>query len=250
VVGSEVVGSEVVVTGLQFFVHSDPDAVRVELAGSVRGANVETVRHAWESTAFTDTLKPVIVDITFITDVDEQGRALLSVMHRSGARIIAQSPESSVIAQPIMAEPVEDDGSKPGWFRRLIAFLTEKPPAGAALPAEAEIINLASAADRRGCTEYMRLDERGRAGRRRAVDEGGGCRMLRSVFNFLDPEDTLGSLWCSLVHEAPMWPIHGQYGCRTCGRLHRVPWVDAKPGQRVAASVAGFGARSLAGQGD
>ena len=34
--------------GLQFFVHDDPDAVRVELAGSLRDANVETVHHAWQ----------------------------------------------------------------------------------------------------------------------------------------------------------------------------------------------------------
>ena len=31
--------------------------------------------------------------------------------------------------------------------------------------------------------------------------------MLTSISNFLDPQDTLGSLWCSLAHHAPMWPI-------------------------------------------
>jgi hypothetical protein len=49
--------------------------------------------------------------------------------------------------------------------------------------------------------------------------------MLTSIFDFLNTQDTFGSLWCSLVHQAPMWPIHGHYECRTCGRLHRVPWV-------------------------
>jgi hypothetical protein len=72
--------------------------------------------------------------------------------------------------------------------------------------------------------------------------------MRRSILNFLDPQDTLGSLWCSLVHEAPMWPIHGHYECRTCGRLHPVPWADAKPNQRVSTSIAEFGPGSLAGQ--
>jgi hypothetical protein len=72
--------------------------------------------------------------------------------------------------------------------------------------------------------------------------------MLTSIFNFLDPQDKLGSLWCSFTHQAPMWPIHGRYECRTCGRLHRVPWADAKPSRRVSASIAEFGPRSLAGQ--
>jgi len=115
--------------GLQFFVHNDPDAVRIELAGSLLGVDVETVRQAWQKVALADAVKPVIVDITFITEADEHGRALLLVMHRLGARIIAQSPESSAIAQPIVIQPIETDGSKPGWFHRLIMFLLEERPA-------------------------------------------------------------------------------------------------------------------------
>lgn len=36
----------------------------------------------------------------------------------------------------------------------------------------------------------------------------------------------LGMLWCDLMHDSPMWPIHGQYQCRTCGRQYTVPWAD------------------------
>lgn len=34
----------------------------------------------------------------------------------------------------------------------------------------------------------------------------------------------IGGLWCDLMHSAPMWPSHGHYECRTCGRLHPVGW--------------------------
>jgi hypothetical protein len=34
----------------------------------------------------------------------------------------------------------------------------------------------------------------------------------------------LGRMWCDLMHDAPMWPIHGQYECRTCGRRYPVRW--------------------------
>ena len=30
----------------------------------------------------------------------------------------------------------------------------------------------------------------------------------------------IGTLWCDLMHDSPMWPIHGQYQCRTCGRQY------------------------------
>ena len=30
----------------------------------------------------------------------------------------------------------------------------------------------------------------------------------------------LGAIWCGLMHESVMWPIHGQYQCRKCGRRY------------------------------
>jgi hypothetical protein len=34
-----------------------------------------------------------------------------------------------------------------------------------------------------------------------------------------------GTLWCDFMHDSPMWPIHGEYECRTCGRRCPVPWA-------------------------
>ena len=33
-----------------------------------------------------------------------------------------------------------------------------------------------------------------------------------------------GTLWCRLMHTAPMWPMLGNYECRKCGRRHLVCW--------------------------
>jgi hypothetical protein len=141
--------------GFQFFVHNDPDAVRIELAGTLRGADVETVQQAWQRAALTDVVKPVIVDITFVTHADEPGRALLIVMHQSGARILAQSPESSAIARPIVIQPIENHEPKPGWFHRLTMFLLEERPGSAILPAQAEILSPGSAGSRHASIEYI-----------------------------------------------------------------------------------------------
>ena len=35
----------------------------------------------------------------------------------------------------------------------------------------------------------------------------------------------LGMLWCHAMHDASMWPIHGTYRCRSCGRSYLVPWA-------------------------
>jgi hypothetical protein len=36
-------------------------------------------------------------------------------------------------------------------------------------------------------------------------------------------------LWCRLMHNEPMWPLHGHYECRTCGRRYRVCWEPLPP---------------------
>ncbi len=37
--------------------------------------------------------------------------------------------------------------------------------------------------------------------------------------------DKAGDLWCRMMHNAAMWPIHGFYECRSCGRRHPITWA-------------------------
>ena len=41
-----------------------------------------------------------------------------------------------------------------------------------------------------------------------------------------DFTEQLAVRWCGLMHNSPMWPIHGQYECRACGRYYPVQWAD------------------------
>ena len=89
--------------GLRFSLHNDTEAVRIELGGSLTGADVETVYQAWQSEAWTEPFKPVILDITAVTEADKHGRALLVMINRFGAEIIARSLESSAIVRPLVS---------------------------------------------------------------------------------------------------------------------------------------------------
>ena len=125
---------------LHYFLRNDADAVRLELAGSLGGVDVETVYQVWQREAWNHPLKPVIVDITSMNEADQHGRALLVIMHRFGAQVIANSPESSEIVQPIVTEPVGAAVAKPSWFGRLIGFFREHQHTEATLPLQAEMI--------------------------------------------------------------------------------------------------------------
>ena len=45
---------------------------------------------------------------------------------------------------------------------------------------------------------------------------------------------SLGRLWCSLMHQAPMWPMHGHYRCSICMRTYPVLWA---PEESMAAAI-------------
>jgi len=47
----------------------------------------------------------------------------------------------------------------------------------------------------------------------------------------------LGTLWCDVMHDSPMWPIHGQYTCRSCGRSYPVPWASDGPAPAPARTL-------------
>src|SRR5437588_11136417 len=38
-----------------------------------------------------------------------------------------------------------------------------------------------------------------------------------------------GALWCGVMHDSPMWPIHGEYECRICGRRYQLQWAGDRP---------------------
>ena len=107
--------------GLRFSMHNDIKAVRIELAGSLTGADVEMVYQAWQSAVSTEPFKPLILDITSITEADKHGQALLVIVNRFGGEIVAGSPKSSALALRLFAEP-RPAASRIGWLGRLIQF--------------------------------------------------------------------------------------------------------------------------------
>jgi hypothetical protein len=34
----------------------------------------------------------------------------------------------------------------------------------------------------------------------------------------------LGELWCQAMHADAMWPVNGEYRCKTCLRTYKVAW--------------------------
>lgn len=53
---------------------------------------------------------------------------------------------------------------------------------------------------------------------------------------FTDLQSRIGTLWCSLAHESVMWPVHGEFECRSCGR-HYPAFAEAPIGSPAGESA-------------
>jgi tetratricopeptide (TPR) repeat protein len=51
--------------------------------------------------------------------------------------------------------------------------------------------------------------------------------------------EKLGRAWCVLMHDSSLWPIHGRYECRACGREYPVPWAFGRNGHESPWRAAG-----------
>ena len=70
-----------------------------------------------------------------------------------------------------------------------------------------------------------------------------------------------GRLWCTLMHEAPMWPIGGRYRCSICLRTYPISWAHKEPvpttirrvpaaGTPAVSQIGGFAVAPVAFAGD
>jgi hypothetical protein len=112
--------------------HDGPRAFRFELAGNLDEEGARRLDQDWRTASSVIGDRCRIVDITFLTDIDEHGRELLGRWYREGAQIIADSKHSRELAEWILGEPLPDARedataavSNRTWlpFRTLYAFV-------------------------------------------------------------------------------------------------------------------------------
>src|ERR1700693_1166949 len=89
---------------LQYYMHDEPDAFRLELVGSLSGEGAAGVYHAWRMALSLVCDRRLIADITCVTEADERGRDRILLGHRHGVRIAATSAESCALEKSILGE--------------------------------------------------------------------------------------------------------------------------------------------------
>jgi len=91
---------------LQYFMHGGPSAFRFELAGDLDNEGARRLQQDWCAASAVIGDRALIVDMTFVTSVDQEGRHLLARWYAEGAQLIAKSRVSRELAEAILGEPL------------------------------------------------------------------------------------------------------------------------------------------------
>jgi hypothetical protein len=96
---------------LQYFMHDGPSAFRFELAGDLNNEGARRLQQDWRTASSVIGDRALIVDMTFVTSAEEEGRTLLARWFAAGAQLIAQSKVSRELAEAIVGKPLGEFAS-------------------------------------------------------------------------------------------------------------------------------------------
>src|ERR1700694_3134279 len=86
--------------------HEGPTAFSIELAGTLAAEGAKKLEQDWRNAYAVIGKKELVVDLSFLTEIDQGGRQLLLRWFRNGATVVANTPESRALAESIIGHPV------------------------------------------------------------------------------------------------------------------------------------------------
>jgi anti-anti-sigma regulatory factor len=95
------------VARLVYYLHDEPSAFRLELAGVLSSGNAAELERVWRTGSSTLGTRAFVVDIDSLTSVDDAGRRLLARWRQLGAALIGESGAARSIAESIERPNVE-----------------------------------------------------------------------------------------------------------------------------------------------
>ena len=93
---------------LHYYMHDGPTTFRFELSGKLDREGACRLDQDWRTASSVLGDRRLVVDLTVVSSVGEEGRALLAGWHREGALLIANSKISRALAESILGEPLPE----------------------------------------------------------------------------------------------------------------------------------------------
>ncbi len=89
-------------SAFSYYMYDGPTAFSIELAGILATEGAKKLQQDWRSASAVIGRKELVVDLSFVTEIDLRGRQLLLHWFRNGATVVANTPESRALAESII----------------------------------------------------------------------------------------------------------------------------------------------------
>jgi hypothetical protein len=90
---------------MRYYMHEGPAAFRFELAGDLDAVDAATLEHDWQTASPTMRNRTLIIDLSFVTGIDEAARSLFRSWYAEGAEFAAGSKRSRELVESITGRP-------------------------------------------------------------------------------------------------------------------------------------------------
>ncbi len=90
---------------MRYYMHDGPAAFRFELAGDVDAADAVRLEQDWHTASSVAEIATLIIDLTFVTSIDEAARDLFRKWHAAGAQFAAATKRARELVESITKRP-------------------------------------------------------------------------------------------------------------------------------------------------
>jgi hypothetical protein len=102
---------------IRYYIHAGPAAFRFELAGGLDADDAARLEREWRGAALTIGRRVLVVDMSFVTGIDEAARSLFKRWYARGAEFVAGSRESRELVESITERPYTLETSREPTFQ-------------------------------------------------------------------------------------------------------------------------------------
>jgi hypothetical protein len=95
---------------LRIYIHDEAPVTSIVVEGKLVGPWVKELEKCWKSLVTAHPFRSMLVDLVHVTFIDSDGRALLTMMRRKGAKLLS----SGVLINSIVADIEAQQGSNGG----------------------------------------------------------------------------------------------------------------------------------------
>jgi anti-anti-sigma regulatory factor len=86
---------------LVYYLHDDPSAFRIELAGALSASNAPELERCWRTGSSTLGKRAFVVNLDSVTSVDDDVRRLLVRWRQLGAKLVGESAYARSVMESI-----------------------------------------------------------------------------------------------------------------------------------------------------